>query len=293
MLCIIFSKDRALQLDATLRSLREKCLDVDKLKVVVLYTTSRVEHKVTKSGMRVKDKIVSFYQTQYDTLMKAHPNVEFIHETNFKTDLLRIIMRPMNSYVMFAVDDTIFIREFSVKHIQAYLENNVEAIGFSLRLGANTTYCYMTNKKQTLPKFETVDLNVLKFNWVHEKHDFGYPFEISSSVYRIPEVLIPLQLKDYNTPNTLEASIHKSIDFFKFSLPMLLCYKNSVAFSNPLNLVQAKKTNRCSKNIDTSIIHLSEKFKNGYMIDLSKYYNITTNAVHQEEPVVFIKREMV
>jgi len=290
MICVIFSKNRAMQLDAAIKSLYSRCTDIEKLNIVVLYTTSTLPHYVTKSGLKVKDKLVDRFDKQYLQLIEEYPDVKFIAENNFKEDLIRILMTCNQGCVMFVVDDTIFIKDFSIKDIVSGLVDNIDSLGFSLRLGANTTYSYMSNRNQILPTFNT-NKNILNYSWVGQQGDFGYPLELSSSVYRISQLLIPLQVKDFNTPNTLESSMQSMNTFFQPSFPTLLCYKTSRAFSNPINIVQKKKTNRHGKNKLYTSETLAKKFDEGYRIDVSKYFNITPKAVHQEEELHF--KEMV
>ena len=51
------------------------------------------------------------------------------------------------------VDDNIFVKDFLLKEIIEALDRNPRAIGFSLRLGRNTGYCYMQGRDQSLPPF--------------------------------------------------------------------------------------------------------------------------------------------
>src|SRR4030042_1966805 len=97
---LIFSKDRALQLDATLRSFLLYCKDPELSEIRVLYTTT-----------------TSLHEEQYRQLQK-HPY----------------------------------------------------AIGFSLRLGKNTTYCYPLDKGQRLPEFQTIEQDILKYNWTNAEY---------------------------------------------------------------------------------------------------------------------------
>ena len=265
MIAVIFSKDRALQLDATIQSLYRRCVDTEKLKVAVLYTTSS-----------------DIFEKQYLELIEEYPDIKFVKENDFKQNLINIIITSFQGYVMFVVDDTIFVKDFSVKEIIESLENNLDSIGVSLRLGANNTYCYMSSKDQKLPGFEVVQ-DKLKFVWSGQDGDFGYPLELSSSVYRIPEVLVPINFKEFTNPNMLESNLYKSISFFEKILPTLLCYKTSRAFSNPINIVQKKKTNKHGNDKKYTPEELAKLYNLKYRIDIDKYFNTTPKSVHQEE----------
>lgn len=82
---LIFSKNRACQLDLLLRSLSIPC--------VVLYTFDPE------------------FEAGYKKLRKIHPKVKFIKQKDFKTDLLKIIEKSEN--VLFLTDDDVMIDSFS------------------------------------------------------------------------------------------------------------------------------------------------------------------------------------
>src|SRR5947207_13246538 len=86
---IVFSKARPLQLEGTLASFALHCEDAGAVRLRVLYTTS-----------------TSFQQTLYEQVRKEHPNVEFVKEHDFRTDVLGLMEAA--PYVVFVVDDTVF-----------------------------------------------------------------------------------------------------------------------------------------------------------------------------------------
>jgi hypothetical protein len=106
---IIFSKDRACQLDALLRSLE------DHLRLnfnhIVIYTYTNDEFK-----------------KGYEMAEKRHPNVKFVHETNLKKDILSCMVTLQ---ISFMVDDQIMYKESPL----------IKVLGdhtcFSLRLGCS------------------------------------------------------------------------------------------------------------------------------------------------------------
>src|SRR4051812_24636406 len=86
--CIVFSKDRPLQLDATLRSLKLSCSDLNRKATFVLYTTSN-----------------AFFAAQYRVLRGEHRDVTFVRESNFKLDLAKLV--DGSTHILFLVDDTL------------------------------------------------------------------------------------------------------------------------------------------------------------------------------------------
>jgi glycosyltransferase involved in cell wall biosynthesis len=269
---LIFSKDRALQLDATLRSLLFHCNDANELQIKVLFTSS-----------------ASLYENQYEQLKSDYSLYKFLQfhrEQFFFRDLIALIS-PFN-YILFLTDDNIFVRNFKMSQILESLKTNPDSLGLSLRLGKNTTYCYTLNKNQNLPSFSPLGNNILKFNWTTSQYDFGYPLELSSSVYRKEDILPYISRMNFQNPNTLESSMNVHRGFFHSFKPYLLCYEQAVTFSNPLNMVQTAWVNRTSMKPEYSSDSLSKFFKDGYRIDIASYIGFVPNACHQEVDLKFI-----
>lgn len=103
---IVFSKNRALQLEALLRSLRENCDHFD---------TVHVQYHADQH-----------HQSSYEVLATAYPGIQFTREDGFKATLLTLL--PRAGRVAFFVDDDIVFRP-----VAAIPECPI----FSLRLGDN------------------------------------------------------------------------------------------------------------------------------------------------------------
>ncbi len=320
---LIFSKDRALQLDATLRSLFTQVKDFEQASITVLYRTS-----------------LPTYTIQYQTLIVSYPSVRFINEKDFRNDLIELLMSDINdpqvrlwiklfsrinsvrlyqrfsiselvirflmrlgvrqgilpfekfferSYWLIGVDDSLFIKPFSLREIVGILEENPESIGFSLRLGQNINYCYMENVFQELPEFRETNWDkVLYFKWVDSKYDFSYSLEISSSIYR-SSLFVPLvACLFFTTPNMLESKMASIRFWFAKRFPYLLCHTTSLAFSNPLNKVQIDRPhNRSSEDLRYSTRELANLFNDGKRFDLSSLDGFVPTSCHQEVEMKF------
>ena len=259
---LVFSKDRAMQLDAALSSLFLHCRDIQNMDLHVLHITSD-----------------SFHEKHYNKLMGDYAAVKFLRENNFKKQVHSSI--ETYEYVLFLVDDTIFARDFSIRNITENLKNN-DALGFSLRLGKNTVYCYSRDISQELPDFIELDKRSLKYDWTNAQGDFGYPLEISSSVYRVNDILPLLHQLEFINPNTLEGQMAANRNAYINKKNHLICNEYSIAFSNPVNIVQNVCNNRVGSNPQYSADELSQMFEQGYRIDVKKYNDYVPNACHQE-----------
>jgi FkbM family methyltransferase len=270
---LVFSKDRAMQLQATIESLLLHCQDKTIANLVVLFkASSEVHHR------------------EYDELKEKFPAVSFVEETDFRQQVLSVVER--REYVLFLVDDNIFVKPFSLRDVIAALDSEKNAIGFSLRLGKNTEYCYSLSSPQKLPEFECLNDGILKYNWPGAECDFGYPLEVSSSVYRSNEILHLLNKSKFSNPNTLEAVMYQNRNTFVSTVPFLLTFEKSVTFCNPVNVVQ----NECKLN-KFGTIHsytsgqLADCLSRGMAIDVGKYVGFTPDSAHQEVELHFTPAE--
>lgn len=272
IVAIIFSKDRAMQLDACLNSFSLQCKDVRNCCRRVIYTCSNERHEM-----------------QYKTLTEVHKEVKFFRERSFRQDLIQSM--DGFPYVLFLVDDNIFVRSWFIGEVLEALQQNNRSIGFSLRLGRNTTFCYTYNTQQNLPNFEKFSPRILKFKWSKGcEYDFNYPFDVSSSIFRTSEVLpIIRQSSEINNPNELEIVLDKTKNTFYKSHSELFCFETSVAFCNPANMVQFSCLNRFKTEFSSSTYSLSRNFDLGYRVDLSSFIDFIPNACHIEVEFEFMR----
>jgi hypothetical protein len=204
------------------------------------------------------------------------------------------LLRSINNsgYILFLVDDNLFVRDFSLAEMTFAMDNSPDAIGFSLRLGENTTYSYMHHCPQALPAFSVIKTGLLKFNWTVSEYNFGYPLEVSSSIYRVAQ-LIPLLVSfPYPNPNTLERGLNNRRSWFKKEFPYLLCFNTSVAFCNPVNKVQkVSNRNRAAETYSYSPEQLAERFDAGARINVDAFIGFISNSCHQEVELPLIEIE--
>ena len=267
---LIFSKDRPMQLAATIESFSMQCFDSEGIKLHVLYKASN-----------------NIYRAQYDTLKNEFADIRFIEETDFKAQTLSIISEY--EYVLFLVDDNLFVKAFKIARIADLLKQNHNALAFSLRLGRNTTYSYARDTQVTLPPFWYVDKSVLKYDWTRGRMHFAYPLELSSSIYRTADILGLLKKLDFDNPNMLEGLMAANTQIYAGPRAALLCYEQSAAFCNPVNIVQTVSDNRVGGKTEYSADSLAQMFDRGLRIDVRRYAGFVPNSPHQEVELKFVK----
>ncbi len=325
--CLIFSKDRAMQLDAALRSFFLHCLDPQSTQVHVLYNATSTRHA-----------------RQYKLLTADYPQAIFHPQKNFRSDFFEILDPfqsdrsasrlyrilclssacgfrvgtrpeilfgriidpprltlarslfppiPPSSGILFLVDDNIFVRDFFLSPALDALRQNPAALGFSLRLGHNTIYSYSINQFQSLPTFTKLEDEFLKYKWFGAEGDFNYPLEVSSSLYLTSTLLPFLAVLHFRNPNELECAMASRTRVFRETYPELLCYGQSVTFCNPINIVQSFHANRAADNFHYSVDDLLERFERGERVDVESYSGFSPNACHEEKELIFKKRATV
>ncbi len=271
---VIFSKDRPLQLDATLRSFISHCLDFEQTDVRVIVKASNIK-----------------YGQAYSILEKEYlpfENILLIAEDDFRQQVINLVRS--SAYVLWLVDDNIFVRNFTLSTYRDLLQSYRQALGYSLRLGQNTSYCYSLDMKQAIPGFTPIAVSAYAFDWTTAEADFGYPLEVSSSLYRTADLLPLLESLSFNNPNTLESGLAALSSSFKNSHPYLLCSDFSNTFCNPVNKVQDSfSLNRAGSNRAFHPPALLDCYLTAQRIDVEAYNDFIPDACHQEVPLVMIK----
>ena len=260
---LIFSKDRPLQLDGTLRSFARHCRDAGTIVVRVLYTASTSRNR-----------------SLYRELMREHSHVQFVEELDFRRDTLLLL--GLHEFVLFLVDDCLFVGDFDLGSFAKTVGRTPDAIGVSLRLGRNATYCHSLDKQQAIPELLPASDDLLCYRWPSAECDFGYPLEVSSSLYRSSDLLPLLRELPFQNPNTLEDGMANRAALFSESHPLLLCSERSLAFCAPVNLVNQVCLNRTGNRSDMSVGTLAEKFAAGWRMDVTKFDGFVPDGCHHE-----------
>lgn len=303
LVSLVFSRDRAMQLDATLRSFLLHCADGDQAQLTVLYQTTSALHA-----------------QQYAELVeehRPHRNIHFQPQAHFRRDVLAFLAdhadlrfgtglyrrmarlhrrlgflsQPLlhfdrSRYVLLLVDDNLFVRRFQLAAAINDLQQDPQAIGFSLRLGRNTRYCYVCDRSQSLPEFVPAGDGALRFEWGRSALDFAYPLEVSSSIYRIADLLPLLNSERFASPNQLESRLAENAHRLTHR-PYLLCYPQSVVFSNPVNQVAERYQNRSGTLQDYTSQQLAQMFAQGLRVDVTAYAGFLPQSCHQEVELHF------
>ena len=264
---IIFSKDRACQLDLLIRSLQKHWKISANFNI--LYTYSMEEFK-----------------RGYDKLRGTCNSGNFYLEKYFKRDLAKLLQSDCK-YTMFLTDDIVFTKDFTIDPVFNKFRKRLVAkndVGcFSLRLGKNIAYSYPLDKKIKVPMTTKF---IYTWKWRKHEGDWGYPMSVDGHVF-LTKDMMPLceSVKFYN-PNSLEAALANN----PTNKPFMMCYKEPRLINLAINRVQDTFPNRAG-NVDPR--YLNNRYLNDGKIalELIEIFANTVNSCHVECEPVFIRAQ--
>ncbi|AQX83614.1 hypothetical protein I6H88_11115 [Elizabethkingia bruuniana] len=193
---LIFSKDRAMQLDGFLASYFENVDNYSSVKV--LFHVSNEEHR-----------------NSYKDLERIYAEfpVEFIPETNFRNDLIGILEKANEDRIIFYVDDMLFSQKVDynwLKEVDPLLDI------VSLSRGRDLNYSTALAMKQEIPSFSKISNNLYRFKWneISEFSDWTYPIGVSGYMFSRQEIMAMIKVTDFKAPNSLEHNLQKFLPYF-------------------------------------------------------------------------------
>lgn len=263
---VIFSKDRACQLDALLRSM-DRYFQIDH-RTTVLYTAT------------TKD-----YFRGYGILQDTNPGVAFIKEQHFKEDLVNALQSAAHEHLhlMFLVDDIIFIRSYiGGDNLDAFTHDE-SILTLSLRLGENITYCHPRDI-ETVPH-DFSDSNMWYWQEAHTGY-WNYPMSLDGHIFRSSDIVNLVKKLDFHNPNTLEALLAQNA----LQKPLMLAEKEPYLVNLALNRVQDIFSN---PHGSISTEQLNSEFLNGEKINIDTIVQGKYTSCHVTPEIHFISGKSI
>lgn len=257
---LVFSKDRACQLDLFIRSFKKYFKGCAGDSLSVIYTYSTIE-----------------YKEGYELLIERHSGINFIDEKgrSFKT-LTEQNIHGKNPYTVFFVDDNIFKGPFSIECKEmALLGSDSDILCLSLRLYSGIDYCYTIPCKSPAPTLSPENT----WAWRGLLGDWGYPMSLDGHIFRTHEILYLMTRTDYKSPNTLEGALATR----PLSKEKMVCLDESVIINNPCNKVQTDNGNHCGT---VRADFLNKLYLIKKQISLCNIEGLKNKSPHQEIDVV-------
>lgn len=248
---IVYSKDRACQLAAFLESATK--LAGCAFAFTVLYFASNED-----------------FEKGYSLLKPLYPWVKFVRQENEKSFLRQNqeILESLDSrYISFFVDDIIFYRQ-----LPPYFERELDIFFqeknacFSLRLGLNTTECYMGRCRNIFwGRYDYKQFSL--WNWNDSSGDAGYPLSVDGHVFRRLDFLKITKGLEYKSPNSFEASLQSRLGIFAYLAGLMMgSYRQSLIVNVASNRVGEYDCNRCGDNPEENPNRLNNLFLSGIRI---------------------------
>lgn len=263
---LVWSKNRACQLDALIRSAKKNFINLGKIIVVCKATSEK-------------------FEKGYEKLHKIFPEIIFVKEILLSKDIPRVISILRDKYVLGNSDDNMFIRKVELND-DFYGDSSV--IAFSLRLGKNISYCLPAKLDVSQPNY-TRDGDFLEWDWTKcdRRTAFGYALPVDSNVYE-KSFLQSISRGIYATPTTMENHFMGHCGKFAEGKPKMRSVAKTALVSVCANISSGESPNADTSG-KSSLVELNERFLDGERIDIMPFQNIETNAAHMIKPYTFIR----
>lgn len=248
--CLVFSKDRAMQLDAFLRSAEEHAP----------YAS------VTVLSPNTRETDASYWQVSAE-----HDPVWWIEEGGTIEPAVRCFL-ALHERVVFHTDDEVFFRT-----PPADLFDCDSATVITLRQGRNTTWCHPLSCEQAVPEH-------FPWKWRDAEKDFGYPLSVNATIYRSAD-LLPLLDFHFTNPTEFEAALachHRT-----FAPEWMTAPEHSCTVSLPHNVVSVSSNCPRGETPEWQPAALCAAYLEGWRIDLDAMDFSHVTAAHQEIPLKF------
>lgn len=232
---IIFSKNRACQLELLLRSLN--------IPVIVQYTYD------------------ADFKAGYDKVIEMYPSVKFVRENNFREQLIELVSSGLEN-VMFLVDDDVMIRPFSEnsKEFEEFRRNH-NILCLSLR--QSPSYRYGTLPELIDNKWDWRPYSRQSKTFNYRLRTWGCPMAVGAHIFRRSDILSILRkVKDIKTPSYLE----RELTYNAPDRPFALCFDKAKFVNVEANQVQ---TDFRSHTYGLSIEELEKQFVQGKRLSLT------------------------
>lgn len=268
--CIIFSKDRALQLYTLLYTYFKHVKNPSP--IFVIYDTSSEDHSLAYEEVKLKftDKEV--------------PVTFCLEIGSFRETLLKVLSKIYSNSIFFLVDDIIFISPVNLGIIS---EIEPTSAILSLRHSPHLKRSYTMNVAQEPPALSrtTISPDLLIFNWFEKGNEWSDPWSVDGQILSTAEIRVLTRISEFQGPNSYESALKTFNDLIKSR--MGLCFKESKILNLPINRVQ-KENNNLSGNITPEF--LLEQWKKGLMIDIDIFDGYIPSSPHEVHELSFKQR---
>lgn len=255
---IIFSKDRAMQLEALLYSMEKYVKSLGKIYIIVKITNNNFLQGYFK-----------FYNNQNKTAVKLYDEDYF---GGFKRTFITILNNVETKKILLLCDDVIFTDEVDLDVYNPWLSWN----SINLCLGTNITWCNAKSSVQQVSDYN-IYKDLIRWKWTKAEGDFAYPNSIGASIFKTWWIRLLAKILPYDCPNWLEGKMNNKY-VKKIISPRTISYYNSKAYCLLLNQVQT--VYKFQEGLpEHSPEKLNELFLQGKVIDTSGLNGIVNDSI--------------
>ena len=249
---VVFSRDRAMQLDLLLQSLDRYCADP----IVVIFKASTARYSDAYQQLR----------EEWDL-----PWRPFWPEVHFQNDVNHALRG--SDLTTFLCDDNIVYKPLA--KIDVLFGEDNRFLTYSHRLGKNTVVQYPTGLDQEHPGCNY-------YEWEHEEGDFGYPGSIDGHTFRTSDVIRMLDGKEYPNPTALECALVEGCREIANERPYMAIGEHSSVVGVPVNRVSLQSNVRHGNDPRLTAEALNEGYLAGERLKLSAIDFTNVNGAHTE-----------
>ncbi len=262
---VVFSKDRACQLEALLRSM-------DELFIRPHYR--HVLHHASEPG----------YEAAYAELAREHPEVDWVREEDFRSDFLKLVREcaARSRFLMFLVDDIAFTRSFDGQWHLETLDEDPDVLAVCLRLGENVRFCHPRNAATTPPDLSRDP----RWAWKTASPGYwNYPMSQDGNIFRSRDLVDYFPTFSFHNPNSLESATAGR----PLEQPLLAAEPEPYLVNLALNRVQDTYRNP-SAGISTE--WLNQRYLEGARVDIHGLRESQFDSCHIEPEIEWLEAPM-
>ena len=253
---IILSRDRAMQLDALLRSLALHARNA--APVYIYYIATDAAHRAA-----------------YFDVFRRHAQLVsgVVVDNGFRAGLRYLVGSVNAERIAFLMDDQVFVRATDLE--RALIFDPRQAI-FSFRLGSRITECQpLGNLKTPPPRFHPFDRpGYLVWRWREGRGDWGCRQSLDGNVFLRSQVIDILSKREFHGPQSLEAALDDRL----LTAELGVCEESPSVVNLAINRVSTEAVIYPSGDCHTDV--LLEQWVKGFQMDVDAIAAIPFSACH-------------
>jgi hypothetical protein len=303
---IVFTKNRPLQLEGYLESLR-RCFPAGLIKTHVLHKPE-------------------LFEAEYERTFQKFADCTVIRESDFFGDLVSLLAGTETKYILFGVDDVVYFDSVDFSVVNECFERFADDIlGFSLRFGGQS----LRQGPDVIEQISVGGKTAYRLNWQQgQTPNTRYPFELCATVYPTslvkniitsavsrnptaqklfaPSSLLVRALAGigrarsvlkrfgfFFSPNTFESWNCRWCQRHAEQLPRYVYFQKHCASAVQVNLVNTSTRSDVQDVAEHTPEALAEKYRQGYRLDVDFVAGHKPKGTHCGQEYFRLRQERI